>query len=232
MAGVRGGVWVTWLEFISISIGHLAWPTAVVIGFLVFRSPIKALFDRIHSFGMAGAEAKFLPKQGSDEGFSFADNLEVQSDSASDEKKTDDRTLPTSAFGSRVQLEVKEQFKNEISRLSDAEARDYLISALAKERIEKVFSAAYANIFGSQIRALQLLNDNGGRISLDRAHAEFEVVRSEITIFKDWTLEEFLNYLKNFQLIEKDLNGVRITLYGRAFLSFLAEQGWSTNRPY
>jgi hypothetical protein len=48
-----------WLQFIAAVIGHLAWPTVIVVLFVILRKHMGALADRLLEFSFGGAKITF-----------------------------------------------------------------------------------------------------------------------------------------------------------------------------
>jgi hypothetical protein len=48
-----------WLQFISAIIGHVAWPTVMIVLFVILRKHMGALADRVLEFSFAGAKITF-----------------------------------------------------------------------------------------------------------------------------------------------------------------------------
>lgn len=208
---------MSWLEFIADMAGHVAWPIAIVVLALAFRSKVDELLPRITKIGSSGVELS-LPKQSTEA------SGELQSEEISDTKLVPLRD--------DVALSIERRNKEALDKFSsDANEREeLLLRALTAQQMEKNFLLVYQGIFGSQIRALRLLNER----NIPRAEAEnlLKVLKAEEPALGDWTLDQYLNFLLRWRLISVDAEQIVITETGRNFLIFLVQQGLSEDRPH
>ena len=93
------------------------------------------------------------------------------------------------------------------------------------------FWRTYNFIFGSQIVLLQELNSRPLASGAIRAHFEGVKVKHPET-FASWTWEGYLEFLKNFSLIQLADEQWIITELGRAFLVWLPKNQLSPNKPF
>lgn len=52
---------MSWLEFVSNSLGAIAWPLVALVGLVMFRKPIADLIDRVRKVSVAGQEFEAVP---------------------------------------------------------------------------------------------------------------------------------------------------------------------------
>lgn len=196
----------------------IGWPIAIMVAFWWLRRPILNLLPRINSLKAAGVE------------------LSLDSAKESQIAKTEPKVIqPVSVVGNLPKTQAilggEQKIRNELQKYPDNEHFDLLVNALAISHLEKHFAFVYFNIFGSQIRALQQINENGGYISFEDADAGFKNIKEVTAELGDWTLERYTAYLESNLLIEKDANGYRLTAIGNDFIQFLVRYGLSTQKP-
>ena len=85
------------------------------------------------------------------------------------------------------------------------------------------------NIFGSQIEVLEFLNATPA--TRDKLKSDFEKLKQSQEAFSSWGLDEYLQYLKNWQFIVEENDRFQITSTGNLFLTFLAMQQLDKNKP-
>lgn len=196
----------------------VGWPVAIVFMVWWLRVPILSLIPRINSLKAPG--------------------LEVGLDSAKESQiaKTEPRDLRQVSVVAGLPktdaiIALESQVRNELPKYPRSEHEDLLINAVAVLNLEKHFSLVYMNIFGSQIRALQAINERGGQISLTDAEEGFEEIKQAVAELRDWTLERYTAYLESNGLLVRDSNKIKLTPVGRDFISFLVRHGLSTQKP-
>ncbi|WP_074787284.1 hypothetical protein [Roseovarius tolerans] len=123
---------------------------------------------------------------------------------------------------------MKTIFLLELEAIPADKRQEKLIRGLTYRLLEKTFFAAYADIFGSQIRALEELNSRN--ISKSEADLMFKELQREFEPFKVWTLEKYLTFLFRFEFIEISEDVYSITQTGRNFLVFLSLHGLTKER--
>jgi hypothetical protein len=198
-------------------LASLAWPASAVVVAVLFRDQVRSLLPRMRKAGPAGLE--FDPDGPQGEG---QENLLTS--------PTENRTgtdLPADPGIEEVEGYVRENIKD----VPDQDKIRVLVRMVAVERLEKHFVRIYFNIFGSQIEALKLLNQSGGRTSLRGAAEKFAALQKLYAEFEDWTLERYISFLRVNQLIEEDSGSIYLTDIGRLFLHFLTKYGLSEERP-
>lgn len=211
----------TWLPYLAIFVEALkatGWPIAIMVAFLWLRRPIMSLLPRISSLKAAGVE------------------LSLDSAKENQIAKTEPKDVQPVGVVRNLQkttaiIDGERRIRNELEKFPDTEHLDLLVNALAILHLERHFAFVYFNIFGSQIRALQKINENGGLISFEDAEAEFKTIKEIAPELGDWTLERYTAYLESNYLVEKESNGYRLTPVGKDFIQFLVRFGLSTHKP-
>ena len=130
-----------------------------------------------------------------------------------------------------AQRAIRDTVKKELEDYPEKDRSEILVAAVAKERLLRHFTAAYSNMFGSQIRSLEILNQRNGRITLDEASKEYSELQKEIPELSSWTLERYISYLRRFQLIDLDSENIFLTDIGRDFIIWLNAVGADKNKP-
>ncbi|OWY13838.1 hypothetical protein B6V73_04630 [Thioclava sp. JM3] len=130
-----------------------------------------------------------------------------------------------------AQREIRDSVREELEDHPEHERLEILIAAVAKERLLRHFASAYSNIFGSQIRALELLNQRGGQISLEEARKEYAILQKELTDLASVPFEGYIRYLTDFRLVDVDAECIRLTPIGRDFVIWLNAIGANKDKP-
>ncbi len=188
------------------------WPTAIVIVAWFFSEEIRTLLPSLVRVGPTGAE--FDPGH---------------------QRRKADVSLETELRGSEntpltdpMALQIERDNESELQKFPDEQRQKVLLRALTTTQLEKFFALAYADIFGSQIRALDILN--GRTVSKAEAKKLFETLKREDPIFEDWDLDRYMNYLVSWRFIEDKGDHYEMTVTGRNFLRFVTSIGLSKER--
>jgi hypothetical protein len=105
-------------------------------------------------------------------------------------------------------------------RQSAAEREAFLVKTLSAVIILAFFEGTWNVIFGSQIRALELLNKGIAKVEDLRPHYEQDLDKRPQYPFESW-----YGYLKEQVLIRQDGYNVAITVRGKEFLKYLVQCG-------
>jgi hypothetical protein len=194
----------------------VVWPTAALGVAFLYRERLGQLLERTKSVSVAGAKADFAETQ------SGGEKADIDEPIVS--KHADPLASP-------VQDQLLKSFEKELENYDDAYARSFLLKAFTRERIEKFFSLAFANMFASQVDALELLAKSDGRVRREIAEKEFQKLKDRDPFFRNWTLERFLSYLRNYDLVEVSEHDISISPAGIEFLKFLTTYQLSRSRP-
>jgi hypothetical protein len=196
----------------------LAWPgVALVLGLVAiftFRKSLERLIDRTQKVGRAGIEAgQAIQQAGEQKPVSTADELLKDFDNALLVKR--EAEIRTMLDGAKLP--------------SGGDRERVLIRYLAGASLTMTFETVYARIWGSQISALQFLNEAGANgVDSDLLKPWFEQAAArEPQAYAGDTLERWLGFLESFSLIAKSGSVVVITLEGREFLKYVIHQGYT-----
>ena len=202
-------------EFIATLVEHLAWPVAIIVLAFAFRSRLGELLPRITKMGPAGVELT-AAKQSTE----ASEELQAVEVSRAELEPLSDPTA----------IAIEERNKQALDELSQepAQREKILLRALTAQQLEKNFFQVYRGIFGSQIRALKLLNERP--VPINEAEEMFNKLKAADPALSDWSLELYLNYLRSWQLISEDRDRLVISPTGRSFLHFLVQHGLSEER--
>lgn len=207
------------LEFIVKLTGSLAWPISIFSIAFLFRQQIRLLISKIESLTAPGIGFSLVAKQGAsaDMALPLGEKLTKLNPNVL-------RSSPVARIEARIQEDLKE--------LLPGEREGQLLTALAQTRLEAAFNLAYANIFGSQIRALKDLNQRGGTISRSEAELAFENFKSENKVFSNWPFDQYIMFLRHYLFIDEVQGDFILTDYGREFLAYLGRKGLSEDRMH
>ncbi|WP_143597869.1 MULTISPECIES: hypothetical protein [unclassified Thioclava] len=201
----------------------LSWPVAIVVIAFIFREPLKGLLRNIKHLTVGNNRAEFIPQQRGNSG--------ALDDSLPGEQRSN-KVLPILEENlTPAQREIRDSVREELEDHPEHERLEILIAAVAKERLLRHFASAYSNIFGSQIRALELLNQRGGQISLEEARKEYAILQKELTDLASVPFEGYIRYLTDFRLVDVDAECIRLTPIGRDFVIWLNAIGANKDKP-
>ena len=206
--------WQIILEFLKVTfdlVKGVAWPIAFAIIAFYFRDDLRKLLPRIAKAGVSGVEFNSLPQQ-------QVTNVAIDSKSLS---------LPTNeTIDSLVP-----KLEAEIARYADEKKQPILIHALAHWQSVAFFENTFSLIWGSQIAALESLEQKGPIKRID-AISRFE---SEVKpIFDAHNLpidfDTWSSFLLKRVLANLDKDEFVVTGRGKDFLSYVRGQGFALNK--
>lgn len=193
-----------------------AWPITVVACFvfacIYFRRQMAALLDRTTSVGKEGLKAS--PPTG---------QITQEIDKVRQAHEL------VEALTSPVIREREEAIRKELKDkgLDDSsQAVDVLIRYLATTQLLITFERLYRIIFGSQIFLLKAANENRSGLHDQFVRDHFAHVRRMfVSAFEQWTVENYIHFLLNEQLMLKEGEFFRITNLGVHFLEWMTRIG-------
>ena len=203
-------------------IAALGWPHFAfafgVVFLVVFHAQLRGLLGRITSIDKTGIRTQ--------------PNPEIQRE---DPKKMEAAQELLLAIGNTVVLQdIEGRIRNELTtrQLSvEGETTKVLIKYLAAAQVGLEFEQIQNLIFGSQIYLLKKLNQVTGQgQSLALIESHFEHVQKMFSdSFADWTLEKYLHFLFERQLIVLQDGRYHITNLGKEYLVWMARTGRAEN---
>ncbi|MNJ38261.1 hypothetical protein D3C77_331040 [compost metagenome] len=230
-----------WLEnFVYQAWSGLEWPHSVLIIFLfvvvIYKAELKALLERILELGPGGIKLqpqvvpRFIPSAPEEDGPAKKPSV--------DAPRVDltPKGIPLPPFdyiSEQMKLGI-DLINSEISGMDDGEAKEYLIPRLALSRTYWIFESIYAQIFGGQIKFLQILNQRPGKsISQAEIYSYWALHKEQVKpVLDSWSSEQYLLYLSQNGLVFQDAAGARLTNKGVEFLLWLTHLGKPQERPW
>lgn len=197
----------------------VSWPIAAMVVAHVLKDPIVAAANRLRGLAYGGVKADFASQTSRAETLDEPLAQTTKTPNALIERNMSEALKQVSAF-----------VEQELKAFPEEQKIEVLIVSVAAERLQKHFALAYANIFGSQIRALEMLNQKNYAILISEASQMFTELQAQHEEFRDWTLEKYLSFLRNFQLVEVDEKEIRLTPIGRDFVVWLNAAGLDKDR--
>lgn len=210
--------WAAFWGFLS----NLAWAgtVAYLLGWR-FLEPIERLIDRVTKIGPRGATLS--PQQ-----------VSGQVRRAKASKPESSSQLPAPIDNDPILGDLIQQFLTQLQkRVGDdpIKREQVLLSALAREQVNKWHERAYNFIFGSQIRALRLLNNSGWKVDVARLKAIFEDGKEQYPqIYGEAQFEEWMKFLLSWRFVTQDDTTICLTPIGHDFLGYLTDAGLSEDR--
>jgi hypothetical protein len=210
-----------------------AWPVCLclvvlILGLVVLfqhRVPIAKLIDRTRHIGKSGV-------------------------TTSDETAIATQTDPKNLTNPSPAAEILKAFDNQLlveqeglitgwldkSNVSNPAERERILTRyLASTTLSSRFEGIYYGIFGSQLKALEMLNQSvpdGLPIIAMEAWYEFGKTANASLYGPngEYTFEQWLSYMRRMTLLAtQDLN-VHITLFGSEFLRYLVQNSYSLDK--
>jgi hypothetical protein len=204
-----------WFRAIVDMVGSVSWPAAVVAIAFIFRHEIKKKVADVKEAGPHGVTF-------------HTQSVEVTARAEAREPLS----LPQ-AGATPFQGVVRATIDRELSVIDETKKVPVLVDALSNARVTGFFESVFANIFGSQIRALEELEAAGGNTSLQRAKAFFEDTRNAYPDFyATANFEHWAKYLTIQGLVSEEGDNVAITDAGRDFLVFVRTRKAGQGRAF
>lgn len=207
------------LEFISTTIGEIAWPAAITYGVYVFRDEIAKLLPN-------------LKVKHNDTEVSF--RQEIQEDAQPRIEAGLGKAVPldnvpsTGTYATPPVAPVKLQTVENLKVLISDQLKSYdpnehvsiLVNEVAVAQVSMGFEVVFADIFESQIKFLRLLNARKD-VSTGEANNFFVNIAQSHEKLAEWDVHKWMNYLIRFKLIEELGEIVKITDMGSDFLTYI-----------
>ncbi len=196
------------------------WPLAFIIAVYALRGSIKGLLARLNKANLKGTVLEF--------------NSDVQkAESIKDNPNIEDLT-PHDPFGLIRESEgdISEHLE-QLNLASDSEKISLLIKHIADLQLRLAYINTLRIIFGSQYDLLVALNSQAAPVGREFLKSFYDKAKDRYSrVYESYSFEEYLKYLvsNGFVISEKGEN--RISNFGRAFLTFITENGINISRPY
>ena len=198
----------------------ILWPAVVlilgIVALFIFKQPITRLLDRTERI--------------SRKGLSTTRPQEISAPSPKSQ---------LAEFMSQTEhVMVREAEKNiraNVDRMNIKKPVDReraIVRGFASLVVVHTFEKAYSTLYGSQLSALEYLNDNRNKQQTKsdiRAFYDWAVSNFP-DVYKEYSFEQWLAYLQNLVLVQINGEDVSITVGGKEFLKYLLDQGYSKNR--
>ena len=204
--------WLPYLELLLELFKGVAWPAALVFVACIYRGELSHLLPRLRKVGPTGAEFDAANQPQAPENSFSSTGLNIE-----DFELTDP-----------IAKQIEESHIKTLAELPEDRKLKVLIRALTKTQMEKNFMSAYANIFGSQIRALDILNSRP--VALTEAHELFREIAERDAVLNEIGFERYMGFLIHWQFVEIRSEMYEITETGRSFLSFVTQVGLPKER--
>lgn len=205
-----------WIQFTDV----IKWPILIIVGILIFRRPIVDLINRITKVGYGNKSI-------------VAKQQITASVKKSEEISHIDRIVGL------FRPETIEMFREAVSKeteVSKLKTPDEQIERLTNYSsllyIMRHFDIVYNNIFGSQIRILEYVNSHSGQTVQALEFFYENAKKYHPKFYENYSYEEYLNFLFDFNLIIEENGVVNITILGIDFLKYLTESNKDVNKLY
>jgi hypothetical protein len=134
-------------------------------------------------------------------------------------------------FADAVILEHEKRIADDLEQqgIVQGEKRDQLLRRLLAAAVMSIeFERLYRAVYGSQILALQKLNERAPiGLPLDQLRLFYNLGRDSFpAVYASYNLEEWLAFLESFGLINRSTGNIQLSVRGRSFLVYLTNQGY------
>jgi hypothetical protein len=134
-------------------------------------------------------------------------------------------------FDNALISEAERLIRQDSDHYPQGEARDrYLIRSLAATYIIGLFETTYANIYGSQLKALDDLNVRAMTVEQLRPYYDRGLPSLPENIRAQSSFERWLAYMREMVLIAQQGDNVTITLRGGEFLRYILARRYTRER--
>ena len=196
----------------------LPWP-AIVVGIIIYyRKNFSDFINRIWKLKFPG-------------GIEIEQQKDSQSSNEETKRKKAEEVILKQAHDieeikKRYETHLKQEGQNHQQNLQ------YLLEQLSIKDIQLDFERIYNIIFGGQIALLELLLPIPEGMPLaSLAYFYSQVKRYHYPVFEKWTLEMYIQFLVNKQLIEVTQNGnYKITTKGMNFITYITNLNYPKNK--
>lgn len=181
----------------------LAWPGVVAWALWHYRDDIRKAFPRVKKAGFTGIE---LDQQTATRTSTFL---------AKGELKQFPPTMPRTPLMAKVEQSIHEA----LAVHKEEDYVDILARELAMTRISRACEGIWANIFQSQISALETIGTSGGSASSAKVKTLYDGVKEKLP--EDFLFENWISFLVTSGLVELVGRSVKLTELGDDFLKWL-----------
>lgn len=205
-----------YLKIFTELIQGVIWPVSLMSALYYFRTEIKERFPYIKKISPTGVE---LTQQKSLE--LSLETKTASSNMLSDRKKT---TLIR-----KIELKIQA----DLNEIKPDKQVGILINNLAISRIAHDCQRVNSMIFGSQVKLLQQLEENGGSLPMKAAKKIF--LRAKIDyedFYGDSKFSQWFNFLETNQLATLDGKQITSDEFTADLLAFLRANGLAKNKLY
>lgn len=129
----------------------------------------------------------------------------------------------------RLTGEVETAIRGQAAKVAAGDRENWLIHGLVIGYIYFDYERIWFSIFGSQIGALQKLNDGAMRRQ-DLVPLYAVAAQLSPAVYTQYSFDQWIGYMRSQTLIREDGEFVSITVKGRDFLKFLIDEGRSSNQ--
>ena len=210
----------------------LGWPVMTLLALLLFRKPVAALLNRVHTV-KAGKEGFTLDASIIAATIQTGTKVEVglrPTEAEQRLKEVENVAVP-------VIVQEQEKFiRADLQKMEldvDSQTVNLLVRHLAMTQLVAAAEQIYRTIFGSQIALLKHLN-TVGHVPIAHISALYEAAKSRFPdLYATYTLPQYLNYLVTQRLIgTDDQQNYYITIRGGEFLKWMTTARVTENKPF
>jgi hypothetical protein len=208
------------MENLSKIIGSIGWPHIALIFGLIFmfkfQKQIREFIGRIKSVGKGGVTTESSP--------------EIQKEDQRQKAVEELMNIGDSIVIRELEQLIKADLKKR-GLESEGDSINILSRHLAATQLVLDFEQIHSLIFGSQIYLLKKLNEVAGQgKSKEFINNYFSQVKDMFNELREWTVEQYLDFLRSRALITFQDGNYHITNKGVEYLTWMIRTGHSEDR--
>lgn len=150
----------------------------------------------------------------------------------SDKVEPNGTPLPLPELQTQIGRNYVQMVKERLARYPEDKREDALIVELTNYMISGSFEFVYNRIFGSQIKALQLLRERGAASEFDAADFFRPYSEAFPEVYRGYGLEGWTTFLAHQGLVEKRGGFFYLTDFGREFLKYIEDKRLTPNKAF
>lgn len=204
----------------------VAWPVAVTLIAFWYRPAGPGLWNTLRE--LVGRDWKLAGYGVSVEARGASTRL--QSETLEQPSLPASVVLEPSPFPALTVIETR--VRKQVEDMLPERREPGLIRALAANQLMRGHEFVYNRIFGSQILGLKRLNE-AGVVTIEDARSFFQpVAQAHPEMYRNYTFEQWLNFLAANELVEQHGDTLAITIFGRDFLRYLTDARMPEAKPF
>jgi len=224
---------MSWMDILKILLERLlSWPVITLGTFLVFRKPLTALLNRVHTL-KAGKDGFSLDASIAAVATQSETKIEIGLKPEAERRLKVVKNIAISPSIQQREEWIRTDLQNMNLTTAGQETVDLLIHHLAVQQAVASAERIYRTIFGSQIAVLRILNSRGTATSGDLEEI-YAAARSRFpTLYARYPFQQWLGYFLSQGLLSATGNEqFTLTIDGKEFLKWMTDVAVTEEKPF